>query len=117
MYYEGREAALRNGNLVHLVAFADKKGPFGVNDKERYTSKFRRRFRNTRAFGYEVHAEVDLINKLDKVPERIFVARFLKDGNLTMARPCPHCQCFLRHKGVKRVFYTSWDGSWQEMSL
>lgn len=117
MYYEGREAALRNGNLVHLVAFAEKKGPYGVNNVERNTSKYRKFFSNTGTYCHEIHAEVDLINKLESVPERIFVARFRKDGRMTMARPCHHCQNYLKHKGVKRVVYTNWSGEWEEMRL
>jgi len=55
--------------------------------------------------------------KLDYVPEKISVVRFLKDGTATMAKPCIHCQHFLKHVGVKKVRYTNWFGVWEEMSL
>ena len=66
---------------------------------------------------HEVHADADLILKLDYVPEKISVVRFLKDGTATMAKPCIHCQHFLKHVGVKKVRYTNWFGVWEEMSL
>jgi hypothetical protein len=45
------------------------------------------------------------------------VVRFFKDGTPTMAKPCIHCQNFLRMKGVETVRYTNWDGQWEEMRL
>ncbi len=34
-----------------------------------------------------------------------------------MAKPCVHCQNFLRLKGVKKVKYTNWNGEWEFMDL
>lgn len=117
MYYKGRQAALKNGDVFHLVAWDHKKGPYGINTTKRATSKYKKFYRNTGEFEHHIHAEVDLIMRLDRVPKRIFVARFKKDGTMSMARPCRYCQNFLRHKGVKKVVYSDWDGSWQEMML
>lgn len=117
MYYTAREAAMKNRHIFHLAAFTRKKGgPIGVN-QQRCTSKFRKRYKDSSEFHYERHAEVDLILKMRVVPDRIFVMRFLETGVTTMARPCVHCQNFLKHKGVKSVRYTNWDGEWEEMKL
>ena len=118
MYYEARDLALKSGGLFHLAAFTrENKGKFGINRHGRNTAKFRRRYKNSRDTFHEVHAEVDLILQLKEVPAKICVVRFLKDGTPTMAKPCVHCQNFLRHKGVKAVRYTNWDGDWEEMRL
>lgn len=117
MYYEARNKALSNNGLFHLAAFASKKGPVGVNSMSRRTAKFKRRYSDSKDTYHEVHAEVDLILRLREVPERINVIRFFKDGTPTMARPCIHCQNFLRIKGVKSVRYTNWNGDWEEMRL
>ena len=117
MYYTAREAAMKNRHIFHLAAFTRKKGgPIGVN-QQRCTSKFRKRYKDSSEFHYERHAEVDLILKMRVVPEKIFVMRFLETGVPTMARPSVHCQNFLKHKGVKSVRYTNWDGEWEEMKL
>jgi hypothetical protein len=117
VYYAAREAAMKNRHLFHLAAFTKKRGgPIGVN-QYRGTAKFRKRYHNSREFYYERHAEVDLILKMRVIPEKIFVMRFLETGKTTMARPCVHCQNFLKHKGVKVVRYTNWEGDWEEMKL
>lgn len=118
MYYEARDRALKSGGLFHLAAFTrEKKGVYGINRQGRNTAKFRKRYKNSPDTYHDVHAEVDLILRLRSVPEKISVIRFLKNGTPTMAKPCIHCQLFLKHKGVKTVRYTNWLGVWEEMSL
>lgn len=51
------------------------------------------------------HAEYRLSRKLDKGSE-VYVSRVLKDGWITMARPCAACLKALGSKGVSRVYYT-----------
>lgn len=116
MYYEARSRALTNGDTYHLAAYT-RRGKIGVNNTGRNTAKFRKRYKNSRDFFHDVHAEIDLLNKSDVVPDRIYVVRFLKDGTPTMAKPCVHCQNFLRHAGVKVVRYTDWSGAWRELKL
>jgi len=117
VYYEARDRALRNNDLFHLAAFSKRSGTIGVCNSKRGTSKFRKRYKNCKDVFYEIHAEVDLILRLREVPDKIHVVRFFKDGTPTMAKPCIHCQHFLKHKGVKAVRYTNWDGEWEEMKL
>lgn len=49
--------------------------------------------------------------------EVVHVARFLRDGTPTMARPCRFCQKFLYTAGVTRVRYTDWNGKWHKMKI
>jgi len=116
VYYEAKDRALRNGEIFHLAAYT-RDGMIGVNSQRRNTAKFRKRYSNSRETYHEIHAEVDLVIHSKVIPERINVIRFFKDGTPTMAKPCIHCQNFLRMKGVKRVRYTNWDGDWEEMKL
>jgi hypothetical protein len=116
VYYKARSLALANGADYHLAAFA-KNGDIGVNN-DKNTAKFWKRYANNRSRTFhDRHAEVDLIVRSRCIHERIFVARFLNDGSPTMALPCKHCQNFLRHRGVKVVRYTNWDGDWEELRL
>ncbi len=116
MYYEAKARALTNGEIFHLAAFT-KDGRIGTNQRTRSSAKFRKRFPNCYETHHDIHAEVDLVIHSKVVPERINVVRFFKDGTRTMAKPCVHCQNFLRHKGVKVVRYTNWDGEWEIMKL
>lgn len=115
MYYAARQRALENDSSFHLAAYTNE-GEIGTNRK-RKTAKFRRRYSKGGQFCHELHAEVDLVIHCKRVPQKINVMRFTKDGKRTMARPCVHCQNFLRHVGVKRVRFTNWEGQWEEMKL
>ena len=115
VYYEAKKRALENGGNFHLAAYANT-GEIGTNGN-RKTAKFRRRYSKCGYFCYEVHAEVDLIIRCRQVPQKINVMRFTNSGDRTMAKPCVHCQNFLRHVGVKRVRFTNWEGRWEEMKL
>lgn len=43
----------------------------------------------------------------------IAVARVHKNGDLSMARPCPTCEKVLKEVGIKKVYYTTWNGKWE----
>jgi cytidine deaminase len=48
----------------------------------------------------------------------MYVARVLRlDGSASMAKPCSKCQRLLARAGIKKVYYTNWDGNWQKMSI
>jgi deoxycytidylate deaminase len=114
-----RKVALESqgGFGFKVIAFTNRRnGPFGLNS-ERCSAKYKKRYNNSCDTHHEIHAEVDLILKMDSVPRKIKVARFLSSGVATMAKPCVHCQNFLRQRGVKVVRYTNWDGEWEDLKL
>lgn len=116
VYYEAKEIALNNGEMFHIAAYTDK-GTIGTNNRKRFTSKYRKHYSNGNTIAYDLHAEVDLVLRCQTVPRKITVVRFRADGNPTMAKPCIHCQNFLRHFGVQKVKFTNWEGMWEEMKL
>jgi deoxycytidylate deaminase len=64
------------------------------------------------------HAEMLLAEKIDTSRDsEINVARFKRDGSVTMAKPCRFCQRFLQVRGIKRVNYTTWNGGWEKLIL
>ena len=70
------------------------------------------------------HAEASAIGKLlqerrisDLAGSDIYVTRFTRAGHVSCARPCPHCESLIRSVGIRRVFYTDFDGSTKEMKL
>jgi hypothetical protein len=118
VYYKVFQLAQCNDHVFKVAAFVDKKSDvIGINNRGKMTSQYRRIYKNSDHFCHDKHAEVDLILKLRYVPRQIRVVRFLADGTFTMAKPCIHCQNFLRIKGVKEVRYTTWEGTWETMKL
>jgi len=121
VYYPNQalNLALKNNHVFHLAAWA-RKGKsyiYGVNS-ERCSTKFGRKYSDG-STGYHMHAEMDLIRALkgEKVTE-IYVARFTAHGGkTTMARPCKYCQHFIKKHGIKKVYYTNWDGKWELMRM
>jgi len=113
-----REIAMNNDQQFHLAAWAKKGSSFvyGVNSDE-CSTRFRRKYRDGQ-IGYHLHAEMALLKKCKEGEvDTVKVIRFSKNGNITMAKPCPYCQKFLRQYGVKRVFYTNWNGEWESLKL
>lgn len=47
----------------------------------------------------------------------IYVVRINRSGELRNSKPCPMCQAAAKFCGVRRVFYTTDDGSVESMRL
>ena len=65
--------------------------------------------------GSSIHAEVDALNKLrwqkrGAKDSDIYVYRFLADGGYGIAKPCDKCIKTIRSSGVKRIFYSDYEG-------
>ena len=65
-----------------------------------------------------VHAEmsalIPLVNKEDLSRASIYVYRQLKDGSLGMCRPCKACMALIKNLGIRKVYYTTYDGYAEE---
>lgn len=58
---------------------------------------------------YSIHAEVDCILKArtDLSGATIYVIRLGKNGQFLLSRPCSHCLSYLKHVGIKKVYYST----------
>ena len=105
--------------LFRVVAWL-KKGDttlFFVNDKSR-TSPSYKRIKGDRCLCYDAHAESLACTHSKKFDSPdLYVTRYLATGQVTMAKPCKHCQIAIKRTNIKRVFYTDWDGNWQRLIL
>jgi deoxycytidylate deaminase len=113
-----KQLALNNGHDFHVVAWAKVGGSIitGVNTN-RCSSRFSRTYPDG-SVCYDLHAEIDLILKLGKRRvDEIRVARYKKDGAVTMAKPCRFCEVELRRFKVRRVHYTNWLGAWTTIRM
>lgn len=67
-----------------------------------------------------IHAEIDAIVKVPRDARKkikLFVFRFLKDGSVSMAKPCDECVKMLKREGVKmrNIWFSNWDGKMERM--
>ena len=118
MYYKARELALNNNHDFHLVAYGKVGGSYRLGtNSDKKSARFKRKYRDG-SYGYHLHAEMDLIRQCPEGSLRVIhVIRFRKNGDITMAKPCVHCQKFLKEHGIIKVHYTNWDGEWEVMKL
>jgi deoxycytidylate deaminase len=59
---------------------------------------------------YSVHAECDAIMRANH-GDTLIVVRVLKNGKLACAKPCEKCLTFAKSYGIKKVYYSNWDGN------
>jgi len=63
-----------------------------------------------------LHAEIRalILDKSDN-SHTLYVGRINKEGELTMAKPCSVCRRAIQEAGLERVFYTNFQGEFEEM--
>jgi tRNA(Arg) A34 adenosine deaminase TadA len=57
-----------------------------------------------------LHAEISAIVKAKKEIDTLIVTRMLKDNSFAIAKPCPICQSAIREAGIRKVYYTNYNG-------
>ena len=62
----------------------------------------------------EVAALLPVINKFDLSQAVIYVYRENKLGELAMCRPCKGCMSFIKACGIRKIYYTTYDGYAEE---
>jgi deoxycytidylate deaminase len=74
--------------------------------------------RMIREHGYMggTHAECDALMRASK-GDVLIVVRLHKSGKLSCSKPCKRCLKMAKEFGIKRIFFTDWDSSIQEIKL
>jgi len=59
-----------------------------------------------------VHAEMDAIikAKTDLKGYNILVVRINSFGQMRLAKPCDHCYTYIKHVGLRHIYYSTNDG-------
>lgn len=117
MYYKAKKKALANNQEFHVAAVLMRKKHtvrIGTNQNKTHP-KYRRKYADG-SFRSHLHAEMDVL-RFAEPGDIIYVLRFDKRGNLTMAKPCKFCQKHIRLHGIKTVHYSDWDGNMIEWKL
>ena len=65
------------------------------------------------------HAEIMALKKIrwldiDFSQVEVYTYRELKDGKISMSRPCESCMAFIKELKIKKIFYTTADGFAEE---
>lgn len=65
-----------------------------------------------------LHAEIRaLIRVGDRSADTLVVGRVNKSGNLCLSRPCAVCQLAIGESGIRNVYYSSDEGTWERLEL
>ena len=65
-----------------------------------------------------LHAELRALLKATKiVADTLVVGRVNSKNELCLARPCPVCQLAISESGIRSVYYSTDDGSWESLEL
>lgn len=59
-----------------------------------------------------IHAEIDCLRKLKKIPagSKLFIGRIDKNGIRALSRPCEACLEYIRLCNIKEIVYNTSDG-------
>ena len=117
MYYRAKNLALNNGRNYHVAAILWRNGKavrIGENTSKTHP-KFKRKYADG-TWGSHMHAEMNVL-RFSKPGDVLEVIRFSKCGHLTMAKPCQFCEKEIKKAGIKKVRYTNWSGSWEELII
>ena len=93
---------VRGGSIINTCFNKDKFCSFGT------------KFRNPDRGHATIHAELGCILGLSRTVTTgadVFVCRINKKGDLRNSKPCAMCHQVMKHVGVKRVYYTTNEGS------
>ena len=113
IYKQAQALALTNGEKYHVACILWRRNKpvyIGVNSSKK-DERFIRRVSDGSLID-TLHAEMDAL-RFAQHGDRLEVLRFLKDGEITMARPCRFCQKYISKSGVEKVLYTDWEGTWR----
>jgi len=106
------------GKNVVAVALVGKTRWVGINNHTSHPDVIKK-FRNGEENSSQ-HAETNCIIQIPRFARKkvkLYVARFLKNGDVSMAKPCEICQKFLVKEGIdlRNVFYSTWEGKWERL--
>lgn len=65
-----------------------------------------------------LHAEIRaLLKEGSSKCDTLIVGRVNKKGEFCMSKPCPVCQLAIRGSGIRKVYYSTSQGSWETLRL
>jgi deoxycytidylate deaminase len=118
VYHKAQQKALNNGRLYHVAAILRRNNRvvrIGINSSKTHP-KYKRLYPDG-TWGSHMHAEMDVL-RFAQPGDDLEVMRFKKSGDgVTMAKPCRHCQDFIRQSQIRKVRFTNASGQWEELEM
>tara|TARA_B100000131_G_scaffold90220_1_gene86926 strand:- start:16998 stop:17432 length:435 start_codon:yes stop_codon:yes gene_type:complete len=108
------------GNIRHGAVLVRGGSVLNASFNKENFSSFGNRFRRSGQGPATVHAELGCVLGLSRdstTGADIYVCRINKEGEFRSSKPCPMCHEALRHVGVKRVYYTTNEGTFEMYKL
>jgi deoxycytidylate deaminase len=112
-----KKVAMNNGEVFHLAAilFRGKRiVKVGTNSNKTHPKFVRMNKDGTESA--ELHAEMSVI-RFAKPGDTLLVVRYNAIGELSMSKPCIHCQKFIKESGISKVEYTDWNGDIKDLKF
>lgn len=114
------ELTLANGMSFKVAAILMRRGKLvGIGVCSMKTSPHGNRRSRTGCQVSQQHAEVHLLRHVVahrfKSSDVLYVVRFLADGTMSMAMPCPACAHEIGLAGIRKVFFTNWNGEFERL--
>ncbi len=109
---------MSNGRQYHLAAILRRNGKVVRIGENTYKThpRFKRQYSDG-TWGSHMHAEMNVL-RFAEPGDEVEVMRFKKcDHTFSMAKPCFFCVGEMQKAGIKKVRYTNWDGTWEELQL
>lgn len=110
---QAEKSTFHRARIGAVITRKDRVLSTGYNDKRYYSN-----CPTSRVWIDSLHAEQSAILKLlksgrqaDLVGAYIYVSRVKKNGKPGLAKPCPTCQELINAVGIRKVFYTTDEGS------
>lgn len=110
-----------SGKMVVAIAILGRSVFVGKNGRKTHPAYVREHRNGDKSACY--HAECSAIAKVPRQSRhsvRLYVVRFLRNGSISMAKPCNLCQDYLKQNGieVKNIFYSDWEwnGTWKRLA-
>jgi len=102
---EASKSVHPRAKLAAMIVSSKKVISVGINKPIYGTSQIPAKFRK---WPGAVCAEMDALLKarVDVRGMEILVIRINNSGDLMMAKPCPYCEMYLNHVGIKNVYYS-----------
>lgn len=122
VYYTTKtyDLAINNKEQIFKVVAVLKRGKhivkIGVNS-DKTNPRFPQKYTDG-TVGYCMHAEMNVL-RWAKPGDKLEVLRFRNDDKtkLAMAKPCIHCQKYIKLAGIKKVKYTNNHGDWENLKI
>lgn len=106
------------------IALVGKKWLIGINDRENFSNKWRKKYKDSDTFLFTRHAEEHLLSQLLKIGrnqgkyiKKLLVLRWDKHSQIGCAKPCESCERKLISSGINKnkIFFSTTKGTIQEL--